>query len=154
MARSYDSKGRGGMPTKTPRRSGPCPRHFSSLDTFPVSFRALARNPQSGRSAGNGGIRQKKAVFAGMARSYDSKGRGGMPTKTPRRSGPCPRHGTSDFDGALPLRELTFDAFVKNPNCHPERSEGSLRKTKCIILHFACCAGKFFCFSKMAEYKS
>jgi hypothetical protein len=26
------------------------------------------------------------------------------------------------------------DAFVKNPNCHPERSEGSLRKTKCIII--------------------
>jgi hypothetical protein len=27
-----------------------------------------------------------------------------------------------------------LDAFVKNPNCHPERSEGSLRKTKCIII--------------------
>jgi len=37
-----------------------------------------------------------------MARSYDSKGREGLvPTKTSRRSGPCPRHGTSDFDGAL-----------------------------------------------------
>jgi hypothetical protein len=31
-------------------------------------------------------------------------------------------------------REQYFDAFVKNPNCHPERSEGSLRKTECIII--------------------
>jgi hypothetical protein len=31
-------------------------------------------------------------------------------------------------------KSLPSDAFVKNPNCHPERSEGSLRKTKCIII--------------------
>ena len=28
----------------------------------------------------------------------------------------------------------TYNALVKNPNCHPERSEESLRKTKCIII--------------------
>jgi len=26
------------------------------------------------------------------------------------------------------------DAFVKNPNCHPERSEGSLRKRYYVII--------------------
>jgi hypothetical protein len=30
--------------------------------------------------------------------------------------------------------KIKVDVFVKNPNCHPERSERSLRKTKCIII--------------------
>ncbi|MDY0311277.1 MAG: hypothetical protein RBR20_04050 [Desulfobacterales bacterium] len=34
------------------------------------------------------------------------------------------RRSEGDFESAI------ADAFVKNPNCHPERSEGSLRKTK------------------------
>jgi len=37
-----------------------------------------------------------KAVFAGMARSYS-------------RSGPCPRHGTSAFDGPLAPMGPPFD---------------------------------------------
>ena len=51
---------------------------FTGHLNFPVSCRRSVRHPQLGRSAQNGAIRQKKGVFAGMARSYC-------------RSGPCPR---------------------------------------------------------------
>jgi hypothetical protein len=63
----------------------------------------------------NGGKRchsAKKAVFAGIARSCESKGRRGpCPRKTPRRSGPCPRHGTSDFDGTLAGRRSSLTGY-------------------------------------------
>jgi hypothetical protein len=77
MARSYDSKERRGAGHENilPCRSGPCPR----LEFFRV-MPNVSEASAVGKIGGKRRHSAKKAVFAGMARSYDSK----------ERRGPCP----------------------------------------------------------------
>jgi hypothetical protein len=93
MVRSCDSKGRRGPGSRKHRVGAGHARDTLARLTLEFSrvIPSVSEESAVGKIGGKRCHSAKKAVFAGMVRSCDSKG----------RRGPCPRHGTSDFDGAL-----------------------------------------------------